>query len=77
MGECEGVVVTKIYKYYSTPYPMDDKIVLKKICPYCSKEITSLYPNQLEYNYQSHLISCKYNHGNIQRKDNESSNESS
>lgn len=56
---------------------MDDKIVLKKICPYCSKEITSLYPNQLEYNYQSHLISCKYNHGNIQRKDNESSNESS
>ena len=33
--------------------------ILKKKCPYCKKEITSMYVKQLEYNYQAHLISCK------------------
>jgi len=34
-------------------------IILKKVCPYCKKEIKSLYQPQLEYNYQAHLLACK------------------
>jgi len=30
--------------------------ILKKKCPKCGKEITSLYENQLEFNYRSHLL---------------------
>jgi len=33
--------------------------ILKKECPHCKKVIESLYPKQLEYNYQAHVISCK------------------
>lgn len=33
--------------------------LLKKICPYCGKEIISLYEAQLDYNYEAHILSCK------------------
>ena len=32
--------------------------ILKKKCPKSGKEITSLYENQLEFNYESHIRSC-------------------
>lgn len=35
--------------------------ILKKKCPDCGKKITSMYPEQLKYNYEAHLISCKKN----------------
>lgn len=35
--------------------------ILKKVCPYCGKEICSLYLSQLDYNLQAHEISCKEN----------------
>ena len=43
--------------------------ILKKECPYCEKIIESLYPKQLEYNYQAHVISCKIKIN--QKKENE------
>lgn len=37
--------------------------VLTKKCPYCGKEISSMYESQLEYNYQAHVLSCKKKKG--------------
>jgi len=36
-----------------------EKKILKKICPYCGKEIISIYKSQLEYNFKAHILSCK------------------
>ena len=33
--------------------------ILKKRCPYCEKEVTSLYQKQLDYNYEQHIKNCK------------------
>jgi len=35
--------------------------IYKKLCPYCKKEITSLSERQFNYNYQTHLLTCKKN----------------
>jgi len=32
--------------------------ILKKKCPKCGKEISSMYKEQLEYNFNAHLLSC-------------------
>ena len=39
---------------------MTEKI-LKWKCPHCEKEITSMYPEQFEYNKKAHLIVHKNN----------------
>jgi len=33
--------------------------IIRKRCPHCNKEIKSLYPKQLEQNYQAHVLACK------------------
>lgn len=33
--------------------------VYKEICPYCNREMSSLYKEQLEYNFKLHKDSCK------------------
>ena len=33
--------------------------VYREVCPDCGKEIISLNENQLDHNYQAHLLSCK------------------
>lgn len=38
---------------------MENQKILSKKCHKCNKEITSLYKEQLEYNYNAHLLSCK------------------
>ena len=37
------------------------EVVYKEICPRCGKEIKALTKRQVEYNFKSHLISCKGN----------------
>lgn len=37
---------------------IEDKMVRKR-CPFCNKEIASLSKKQLEFNYYSHVGSCK------------------
>lgn len=42
--------------------------ILKAKCKHCGKEITSLYPKQLEWNLKSHEDSCKQNPKNKTKK---------
>ena len=44
---------------YTTPNEVTKMDVFKKQCPKCGKEITSLYPEQLEQNYDVHIAACK------------------
>ncbi len=37
--------------------------VLKRTCEKCGKEITSLYLDQLVYNYNAHKVACENNKG--------------
>ncbi len=48
-------------KVYILPYPLNnmENKILKKSCKFCSKEFTSLYSKQLEYNVKAHELSCK------------------
>ncbi len=34
-------------------------MIIKKRCKMCGKEIKSLYPKQLDYNYEAHVLACK------------------
>jgi hypothetical protein len=36
-----------------------EKKMMKKICSKCGKVIESLYPKQLDYNFNAHRISCE------------------
>lgn len=38
--------------------------ILKKKCDLCGKEITSMYEDQLEYNYNAHRLACEKKHKN-------------
>jgi len=49
--------------------------VLKKICPHCGKRIYSIYQKQLEFNYNSHLMSCKKNPSNKSADTNDNAKE--
>ena len=35
-----------------------EQIIIKK-CPYCEKEIRSLYQGQADYNLKAHILICK------------------
>ncbi|MFA5652330.1 MAG: hypothetical protein WC933_03115 [Candidatus Paceibacterota bacterium] len=33
--------------------------IFKEICPFCGREMTSIYEEQLKYNFKLHKDSCK------------------
>lgn len=41
----------------------EEKKILTKKCPHCGKEFFSLYENQLDYNFEAHILSCKKKNG--------------
>lgn len=59
----EYILTTERYIKQDTLYiSMNDKIedkMVRKRCPFCNKEIASLSKKQLEFNYYSHVGSCK------------------
>lgn len=66
-------VLTEKGKVYILPYPniINKMETLKKTCEICGKEIHSLYPEQLEYNYKAHLIACRIKNKNKGENKNE------
>lgn len=38
-----------------------EKTIYRDVCPYCNKEISSQYLNQLRFNYDQHIRFCKNN----------------
>lgn len=38
---------------------VEEKKVMEKQCPYCSRIFTSVSKNQLEQNYYSHVGACR------------------
>lgn len=46
----------------------------EKTCPYCGKKFSSLSRRQIEFNYFSHIGSCKNNAKNNEVKDAQQTN---
>jgi len=40
----------------------------KKVCPYCGTGIISMYPKQLDFNFNIHQDNCEYNPKNMEKK---------
>jgi hypothetical protein len=47
--------------------------VFKEICPYCQKEIISLYETQVKANMDFHKVVCKLNPQNLNKEELKSS----